>query len=116
MLRVKEEERVMKEYYMKLLFVRHGETDWNAQGKIQGSRDIPLNDKGIEQATELARTIENEYPQVRRVFSSTQQRARQTARVVADTPRRLEASPTKSCWTASIWRSVPYATPMTRIW
>ena len=33
-----------------LYFVRHGETDWNAEGRYQGSRDIPLNDRGRAQA------------------------------------------------------------------
>ena len=33
-----------------LYFVRHGETDWNAEGRYQGSRDIPLNDRGRGQA------------------------------------------------------------------
>src|SRR5262249_36100488 len=33
-----------------LYFVRHGQTDWNAEGRYQGSRDIPLNDIGRAQA------------------------------------------------------------------
>src|ERR1700712_4330203 len=33
-----------------LYFVRHGETDWNAEGRYQGSRDIPLNARGRAQA------------------------------------------------------------------
>lgn len=37
---------VWPEFY----FIRHGETDWNREGRYQGSRDIPLNDKGRGQA------------------------------------------------------------------
>lgn len=33
-----------------LVFLRHGETDWNVEGRLQGQRDIPLNDRGRAQA------------------------------------------------------------------
>src|ERR1044071_2779885 len=34
-----------------LVFFRHGETDWNVEGRLQGQRDIPLNALGRKQAT-----------------------------------------------------------------
>jgi broad specificity phosphatase PhoE len=37
-----------------LYFVRHGETDWNAEGRLQGVRDVPLNPLGRAQAEEVA--------------------------------------------------------------
>ena len=38
-------------------FVRHGETDWNREGRLQGQRDIPLNGKGRHQAAAAARKL-----------------------------------------------------------
>ncbi len=42
-----------------LYFVRHGETDWNAEGRYQGSRDIPLNDRGRGQASLNGKLLRN---------------------------------------------------------
>jgi probable phosphoglycerate mutase len=41
----------------KLLFVRHGETDWNRAGRMQGQLDIPLNDRGRLQAARNGRVL-----------------------------------------------------------
>ena len=44
-------------YRYRILFIRHGETDYNAEGRLQGQRDIPLNGKGREQARAVGRTL-----------------------------------------------------------
>lgn len=43
----------------RLFLVRHGETDWNREGRLQGGQDIPLNDLGREQAAEAAGRLRN---------------------------------------------------------
>ncbi|MDR2902084.1 MAG: histidine phosphatase family protein [Lactobacillales bacterium] len=65
-----------------LIFIRHGETDWNKQGLIQGWKDIPLNDAGIKQAKAWAAKLKE--MRVEFVFSSDLARARQTAVILSD--------------------------------
>ena len=42
---------------MKIYLVRHGETDWNQAGLLQGQTDIALNVQGLEQAREAAERL-----------------------------------------------------------
>ncbi|MEK3881436.1 histidine phosphatase family protein [Paenibacillus sp. PL2-23] len=64
--------------------VRHGQTDWNAQGIIQGQTDIPLNEAGVQQAQSLANRLAEEAPIWNAVISSDLQRARRTASIIAE--------------------------------
>ncbi len=66
----------------KFLLVRHGETQWNAQRKLQGHADIPLNLAGHKQASSLTPLFEK-LPHTH-VFSSDLKRARETAKYIAD--------------------------------
>ncbi|MEZ0230594.1 MAG: histidine phosphatase family protein [Planctomycetota bacterium] len=67
-----------------MLFVylaRHGETSWNAEGKIQGHTDIPLNEAGRDQANALADQLASK--NLAAVGTSDLSRARETAAIVA---------------------------------
>lgn len=66
----------------RLCLVRHGETDWNARGLLQGWLDVPLNARGLAQAQALARQFQGRG--FTRLWSSPLQRARQTAAVIAE--------------------------------
>ena len=67
---------------MKIYLIRHGQTDWNVAGKIQGKTDIPLNETGRRQAACLAKGMEHR--PVAQIFSSDLIRARETARAIGD--------------------------------
>lgn len=67
---------------MKFYLLRHGQTRWNIEGKIQGKTDVPLNETGMEQAECLARAMADSG--VKAIFSSPLLRARQTAGIVAE--------------------------------
>jgi len=66
---------------VQLYLVRHGETDWNLQRRIQGSTDIPLNDTGRAQARETGRLLARRSWDA--IYASPLVRAFETANIIA---------------------------------
>ena len=66
---------------MKLILIRHGQTEWNATGRWQGQADPPLNDVGHEQAQRTAQELRTQ--QIEVLISSDLKRAHETAESIA---------------------------------
>lgn len=76
---------------MRLILVRHGETFWNREKKVQGTSDIALNEKGVRQAHRLALALRDE--NIEAIYTSPLKRAYETARIIAqfhDSPIHVE--------------------------
>jgi len=65
----------------RICIIRHGETDWNVEKRIQGHTDIPLNETGRAQA--LAMAFNAAHQRFQAIYSSDLLRATETARVLA---------------------------------
>ncbi|MFK7826163.1 MAG: histidine phosphatase family protein [Oligoflexales bacterium] len=65
---------------MRLLVVRHGETGWNAERRLQGHSDIDLNETGILQANQVAQGLKN--TEINIAVSSDLKRAKDTATII----------------------------------
>jgi broad specificity phosphatase PhoE len=63
-----------------VFITRHGETDWNAEGRWQGHTDIPLNDNGRAQARGVAQALRS--AGLAAIVSSDLQRAHETAKII----------------------------------
>lgn len=70
-----------------IILCRHGQTDWNREGRYQGRTDVPLNELGRQQAVELSNSLADR--KIHAVYSSTLERAYDTAVAIAR-PRGLD--------------------------
>lgn len=68
----------------KLCLIRHGETTWNAERRLQGHTDIPLNTKGIQQARQMAQALKNTKLSFDALYTSDLKRAADTANAIVE--------------------------------
>jgi len=78
-----------------IYIVRHGQNEDNAHGILNGHRDLPLTQLGIDQAKELAQSIKETDIHINKAYSSPLQRAYQTGEIITDalhidTPEKLD--------------------------
>lgn len=64
-----------------LILIRHGETDWNVEGRWQGHADVPLNARGLAQAAQIAQALAG--TQLDAIYTSDLKRAEGTAEPLA---------------------------------
>jgi probable phosphoglycerate mutase len=99
-----------------ICLIRHGETAWNAELRIQGHRDLPLNETGFLQAEALARRLAERHFDA--IHSSDLTRARQTAAPLARAcglPIQLEAALRErnfGCWEGMTREEILAADPV----
>jgi broad specificity phosphatase PhoE len=88
-----------------IVFIRHGETDWNRELRFQGQRDVPLNDHGRRQATRNGHAVAGILASEDwRLFCSPLGRALETMRIVLD----AAAQPDRPFTTDPVLREVKY--------
>lgn len=71
-----------KSLRMKIYLIRHGETDWNHQGRLQGREDIELNVNGREQALQCGQALAGCH--IKTIITSPLSRARRTAEIIGE--------------------------------
>ncbi len=95
---------------LRLLLLRHGETEWNRTQRIQGMADVALNELGHRQAERLAEAVSAELGEPFELVSSDLARARDTAQYLAaatGAPLRLDAGIRERHF--GVWQGISYA-------
>jgi probable phosphoglycerate mutase len=83
----------------RLLLVRHGETDWNRDGKFQGQIDVPLNDNGRQQGAKAAEFLKD--VKLDFAISSSMLRPKETAEIILQSHPNIELQLDKGLWEIS---------------
>lgn len=69
---------------MRLILLRHGETAWNRKRRIQGLRDIPLNEAGVQQMRTVSEHFSSGHFRFARILTSPLLRAKQSAQICSE--------------------------------
>jgi len=104
----------------RLIFVRHGETAYNAENRLQGQLDIPLNARGREQARALGGTLRtllgreiDRLDEAQAFFASPLGRARETMEIARDamglTPKRYRLDPVLKELNFGVWEGLTWS-------
>lgn len=115
----------MPEFPHRLIFLRHGETAYNAEKRLQGQLDIPLNARGREQARAVGRTLSARIgPEIDRLeagdafIASPLERARETMEIARDAmglpPRRYALDPVLKEISFGAWEGLTWPEIATR--
>ncbi|KAL9647907.1 hypothetical protein ABK040_008178 [Willaertia magna] len=103
-----------------LYFIRHGETEWNANHKIQGHLDISLNDKGREQANALGKyfvkIFQHHHQPFIKVYSSDLIRCKETTELILNHLNKIDKTSVKydkrlreldfGTWSGKTWNEI----------
>jgi broad specificity phosphatase PhoE len=104
----------------RLIFVRHGETAYNAENRLQGQLDIPLNARGREQARTIGGTLRrlvggevDRLEEAQAFFASPLERARETMEIARDamglTPKRYRLDPVLKEMSFGVWEGLTWS-------
>jgi probable phosphoglycerate mutase len=107
------------EFPHRLIFVRHGETAYNAESRLQGQLDIPLNARGREQARAIGGTLRrlvgreiDRLEEAQGFFASPLERARETMEIARDamglTPERYRLDPVLKELSFGVWEGLTW--------
>jgi probable phosphoglycerate mutase len=104
----------------RIIFVRHGETAYNAENRLQGQLDIPLNARGREQARAIGRALRSlvgreidQLDEARAFFASPRERARETMEIARDAmglrPGRYRLDPVLKELSFGVWEGLTWS-------